>query len=328
MFRKLPILFIFLSTLLFCYSSSAAETDITNKDALRKIEATQQVSAQNAKNSKHHVNDDKTSIKHPERIEPNKNNYKSYGLSILKILKDIAGIIFWITASFVSVLTYRKAKDTILQPIRTEVAKKQTDLFSDLLNKIDSSNGFDFFDILSLNMIYFVSHFANYKILINNEPFFKSTLAKQKSHRPIKHSQFTEEKYDSFIPSHAVGINNDGKVVLKEISLHNEHIELISYLNKVSNNPFTPSEIAIKINCILETYSKSIDEKMSVTLEKYYNVIFEQIKTGHTLGVLEISVLTMTANNDYNRQRLKHECQIAELRNEIKNYLKIEKLFS
>ncbi len=41
--------------------------------------------------------------------------------SATEIIKDLVQIVFWLTVSIVTILTYRRARHTLLQPIRTEV---------------------------------------------------------------------------------------------------------------------------------------------------------------------------------------------------------------
>ena len=49
-------------------------------------------------------------------------------------LKDLFTLIFAGTMTVVAILTYRRARATILQPIRTEVIKKQSEILSSLIN--------------------------------------------------------------------------------------------------------------------------------------------------------------------------------------------------
>lgn len=49
-------------------------------------------------------------------------------------IKDIFWIVFTLVATIVSIKTYIRAKSTILQPLRTEVIKRQTDLLVELLS--------------------------------------------------------------------------------------------------------------------------------------------------------------------------------------------------
>ena len=51
----------------------------------------------------------------------------------ISTIKDILWIIFTFIATFIAILTYRRAKYTILQPLRTEVIKKQTELFVEII---------------------------------------------------------------------------------------------------------------------------------------------------------------------------------------------------
>jgi hypothetical protein len=48
-------------------------------------------------------------------------------------IKDLFNIIFFITMGTVSVLSYQKAKKTILQPMRNEVFKQQLDIFQKIM---------------------------------------------------------------------------------------------------------------------------------------------------------------------------------------------------
>jgi len=51
-------------------------------------------------------------------------------------IKDIFWVVFTSIATIVSIKTYIRAKSTILQPLRTEVIKRQTDLLVELLSFI------------------------------------------------------------------------------------------------------------------------------------------------------------------------------------------------
>jgi hypothetical protein len=48
-------------------------------------------------------------------------------------LKDFATILFTATGTIVAILTYRRARATVLQPIRNEVIKKQSEILVELL---------------------------------------------------------------------------------------------------------------------------------------------------------------------------------------------------
>ena len=55
-------------------------------------------------------------------------------------IKDIFSVIFTGVATILAVLTYIRAKDTILQPIRSEVIKRQSEILSELLELISKKD--------------------------------------------------------------------------------------------------------------------------------------------------------------------------------------------
>jgi len=51
-------------------------------------------------------------------------------------LKDLFTLLFVGTGTVVAILTYRRARATILQPIRTEVIKKQSEILSSVMSTV------------------------------------------------------------------------------------------------------------------------------------------------------------------------------------------------
>src|SRR4051794_38106752 len=75
----------------------------------------------------------------------------------LTSIKDIVTIAFYVIASVIAILTYLRARATILQPKRTELIKKQTEIFSNFLSFINENensidNGFDYVNVYSYNV--------------------------------------------------------------------------------------------------------------------------------------------------------------------------------
>lgn len=72
-------------------------------------------------------------------------------------IKDIFWVVFTSIATIVSIKTYIRAKSTILQPLRTEVIKRQTDLLVELLSfLLDRQKDFyfkiDYFGLVNTNV--------------------------------------------------------------------------------------------------------------------------------------------------------------------------------
>jgi hypothetical protein len=68
-------------------------------------------------------------------------------------IKDIFWVVFTSIATIVSIKTYIRAKSTILQPLRTEVIKRQTDLLVELLSFIMDKQKDFFFKIDYLGLV-------------------------------------------------------------------------------------------------------------------------------------------------------------------------------
>jgi len=82
------------------------------------------------------------------------------------LIKDFFNIVFFLTASIVTILTYLSAKKTILQPLKTEVLKKQINYFIELNEFLDDYKNFDFGKIITLNTIKYLSYFTKYQNVI------------------------------------------------------------------------------------------------------------------------------------------------------------------
>ncbi|MCR6642111.1 MAG: hypothetical protein NVV82_24780 [Sporocytophaga sp.] len=73
-------------------------------------------------------------------------------------LKELFTLLFVGTGTLVEILTYRRARATILQPIRTEVIKKQSELLSKLLQTLSDNNqsfkvGLDYVNLVQINVM-------------------------------------------------------------------------------------------------------------------------------------------------------------------------------
>src|SRR4030042_1319163 len=95
--------------------------------------------------------------------------------------KDIAQVFFWITMGVVAILTYRRAKKTILQPLRTEVFKVQLKEMSAILSmfvgkgEIELRNAFAFDKLLLVNTVSmydaYAKTFFDYKVDYDKRPY-------------------------------------------------------------------------------------------------------------------------------------------------------------
>lgn len=100
-------------------------------------------------------------------------------------VKDLVQIVFWLTVSVVTVLTYRRARKTLLQPIRTEVFKLQVEevkqLFKIVIGKGETElrHYFGFDELINANAIALLDDYAyirlGMKIDYDKRPYFHTS---------------------------------------------------------------------------------------------------------------------------------------------------------
>lgn len=88
-------------------------------------------------------------------------------MGYVEIVKGVVQIIFWIVVSIVTVLTYRQARRTVLQPIRTEVFKAQLKAMSEIMGmflgkgELALRDDFDFRSLFNANLCYLMDAYAS-----------------------------------------------------------------------------------------------------------------------------------------------------------------------
>ena len=91
-------------------------------------------------------------------------------------MRDAFWIVFTLAATIVSIKTYARAKSTVLQPLRTEVIRRQTDLIVDLLSfLVDKKNDFltkiDYIGLVQANVLLTMSVAGQDKIPTSGQTF-------------------------------------------------------------------------------------------------------------------------------------------------------------
>lgn len=60
-------------------------------------------------------------------------------ISNISWIKGVLWVIFTLMATVIAILTYKRARYTLLQPLRSEVVKRQTELLVEFLKHISGS---------------------------------------------------------------------------------------------------------------------------------------------------------------------------------------------
>jgi hypothetical protein len=257
-------------------------------------------------------------------------------------IKDLSTIILTVTATIIGYLTYKRARATILQPIRSEVIKKQVEILTEILTFLSSQNYstkslYDYFDLLSINTEIFLDDIGLKKM---NDDERKSVNA-----RLMGWVLFLNKDKSEFV--YVTGNLDDFRDSLKQIDkekrqknlmtlvkreqdlglsvLYFTHHYYESYLkiSKYSENPLLPistikplvkMKFDGKFNLLI-----NLEETIVEHLRGYYDLVEKQNTTYY-----EVSILNRKSHDSFERKRFKHEDSIDELKNEIRQHLRID----
>lgn len=251
-------------------------------------------------------------------------------------IKDIATLIFAGTATIIGVLTYNRARATILQPIRSEVIKRQSELLSKLLlflkeNNQSFENGIDYVKVVQLNVLCSLRDYGfvfkgqedllkrltqetvgwipcgSSNVLHDVEIIgtFKSDMAEN---RPIDHGK---EKYDNL---------KYKKIDIDKIYQTNTLVDVMNKLSEFSCDPFMPKSIQKTLGELLNDINYNLVITLKAEIEKFMLSFSEDyFKNGKAPEFNPIGVY-----NEFNHIRIHHRNIVVKLRKEIRKYLLID----
>ena len=253
-------------------------------------------------------------------------------------IKDLVMLFFAGTGTVVTILAYRRARATILQPIRNEVIKKQSELLSEVLglchppSKID--NGIDYVKLVQANVLF---HLRDYGFVFRNQSELFEVLSKDVGGwLPCGESQvlndveiigsFRSEVQDAKNPN---GISDIGKkryedakkgvVAIDKIYLTTAHQDYMGKLHLLSTNPFMPAAIQIVLSQLILNVNKNLKDALKKVLESFLREFFQKSGGAGYPGFDPVGVY-----NEFNHSRIHHRETINRLLKETRNYLRID----
>jgi hypothetical protein len=251
-------------------------------------------------------------------------------------LKDLFTLLFVGTGTVVAILTYRRARATILQPIRTEVIKKQSEILSRLLqilkeNNHSFENGLDYVNLVQSNVLMILKNYGfvfkeNKEIsdkLKNNlsgwTPCGKSNILKD-----VEIIGAFSEKTDAKKPNEygLEKFNNlkNQQIDIDKIYLTKSHSEFVKTISEFRDDPFMPSSIQQTLtelsNDINNNLAIVLKSELEIFMLDFSKVYFEKNEAPYfdPVGVY----------NSFNHSRVHHRETLNKLRGEIRKYLRID----
>lgn len=254
-------------------------------------------------------------------------------------IKDILWIVFTFIATFVAILTYRRARFTLLQPLRSEVIKRQTDLLvslsdffdSDILFsikldysniikfniiKIMANNGFEFRDKTILNDI--DKQFAG--ALLDSELFVQSTKILKQSNN--NSDSVLESEMDEAPHKYEIKETDINKDKINQVFYTIQYFSCLRELKQFIDNPFMPK----KIKKLLEELEHDIGHNLSVIM-KVLNEFYTKYKSeNYSLNDdVSISDICSAIDNRFVSVRKNHNTNIRKVKDLISDYLMVDK---
>jgi len=254
-------------------------------------------------------------------------------------IKDLVMLFFAGTGTIVTILAYRRARATILQPIRNEVIKKQSELLSEVLNlcqpssKIDS--GLDYVKLVQANVIF---HLRDYGFVFRDQTELFEVLSKDiVGWLPCGETQVLEdvEVISSFSPEKPdVKSQNDmvetgkkkyedakkGIVKIDKIYLTTSHKKYMEKLHLLLINPFMPTAIQAVLSQLTADVNKNLKNALKNVLRSFVHEFCEKSSEGKAYPHFDPAGVY----NEFNHQRIHHRETINRLVKETRSYLRID----
>jgi hypothetical protein len=251
-------------------------------------------------------------------------------------LKDFFTLVFVGTGTVVAILTYRRARATILQHIRTEVIKKQSELLSKLLQTLSDNNqsfevGLDYVNLVQINVMLTL---RDYGFVFNeHKELFEKIKDSVVGWIPCGRKNIlkdveiigaftepTEKKKESEYGVEKFNNLKKGEIDIDKIYLTKRHSEFVKMISDFKGDPFTPTSIQQTMTELLNDINNNLAMVLKGELEVFMidfsKVYFERGNAPHfhPVGVY----------NSYNHSRVHHRQTLDKLKNEIRKYLRID----
>nr|WP_294896255.1 hypothetical protein [uncultured Pedobacter sp.] len=253
-------------------------------------------------------------------------------------LKDISTLVFTATATIVAILTYRRARATVLQPIRSEVIKKQSELLSNflqLLKEHDHSfdTGLDYTHLVQLNVMMVLDAygfvFKGHKELMEKMGGEISSWIPCGSGNILKDvqivSSFKDAPKESDAPDKYPGkeqfeLLKAGVVEVDKIYLTKVNFEFSKKISEFSVDPFMPTSLQVT----LKELSNDINSNLTIILKHELEAFMIEFGRHYFANQSAPVFDPVGVYNDFNHNRAHHRPTLDKLRKDIRKYLRID----
>lgn len=253
-------------------------------------------------------------------------------------LKDIFTLVFTATATVVAILTYRRARATVLQPIRSEVIKKQSELLSNFLQLLKEHDhsfeaGLDYTNLVQLNVMMVLDAygfiFNSHKELMEKIGGEISCWIPCGSSNILKDveivSSFKEQPKESDVPNKSPGqekfeLLKVGVAEVDKIYLTKVHFEFSKKISEFGVDPFMPTSLQIT----LEELTNDINSNLTIILKHELEAFIIEFGRYYFANQSAPAFDPVGVFNEFNHARAHHRLTLDKLRKDIRKYLRID----
>ncbi len=262
----------------------------------------------------------------------------SYIENNISWIKDIFTLILVATATIISILAYRRARATVLQPIRNEVIKKQSLILSEVLAflpKTTFDKSLDYVGVASVNAYLALRDygfvFRDQKEILDKVDrticgwLFCGEGDVIKDVEVIGMFAEDKEKEESIKEAHELGKERfenakKGIITIDKIYLTQEHEKYLKQLSEYAENPFLPR----KIQEILEKLISDVQINLKLHLKNTLTRFVKDFCQSYFSKESYPKISPLGVYNEFNHNRIHHGVELNNLKTEVRNYLKID----
>ncbi|SHM15940.1 hypothetical protein SAMN05216428_11583 [Nitrosospira sp. Nsp11] len=208
-------------------------------------------------------------------------------MEYLGIAKDIAQIAFWLVAGAVAVFTYRQARRTVLQPIRTEVFKEQLKVMSEAMSlfvgkhELALRGDFDFNSLFDVNVCFLLDSYATNFFDVQFEPETRKYNSRDCPMRMGK--AFMEALADPLGDVADSRAARWARYKTERLFINRQYCEMDQKITRLLENPLLPAKLAN----LLTQYLAVADQNRSILMELLAVVAKELPARFSTLQAME-----------------------------------------
>lgn len=262
---------------------------------------------------------------------------------IIALISEIIGSIFYLSTGIIALLTYLRAKKTVLQPIKTEVFKEQVKIFTQISSllgckgEMDLRELFGFEELINANSLKLLDDYASlfFNVKINRESrpyskdkcpgsFIKKEFIEKNTVLVTQDTQFDDDS----VLKNDTNIDDNKDIIWSEykfgfIYVPIKTFKMLDSIDEINKSPFLTKISIMYLAEIKKTVHENImmisDVLTSISqqLPEIYKSL-ESMRNGNCFWI----------HNAYNKTFIPLEPCIDKLIDHLREYFKVESLMN